>query len=235
MLRDLGDYLIGKLGEALGATLFVPLLLPAFLQFFFRRSLAMSLWSGVLAALPLPIFTVLMGKAFGDPADQVVMLIFAALWGLAAGAIGFAMGVLFVHPTIPVLRTAIVQRSLDVPNNKQPLTETQLNEACSKIVATLGDQLGPNPLEAARSAIKERPSTLIALAKTPEQRTAVRDALDELGVLDPSDGLTLFSFASAPRPRLGDPALERNPKSARPTNGLQRNTSLQPSSGRWCT
>jgi len=74
------DYLMSKLGEALGMG-FIGLAVPIL----FRRSLMLSVLSGVLAVGSLAALNVYMGTVGGQTEDHVILLAIAGLLGAGAG------------------------------------------------------------------------------------------------------------------------------------------------------
>ena len=79
-LSDLGGYFAGKIGEALGMGL-IGLLVPIL----FRKSLPLSVLSGVFAVGSLAALNVYMGTVGGRIEDHAILLAIAALLGAGAG------------------------------------------------------------------------------------------------------------------------------------------------------
>ena len=79
-LSDLGSYFAGRLGEVLGMG-FIGLAVPIL----FRRSLPLSLASGIAAVGALVALNIYMGHVGGRLEDHLILLSLAALIGAGAG------------------------------------------------------------------------------------------------------------------------------------------------------
>jgi hypothetical protein len=85
-MPDLSSYLATQLGGAL-ALGFPGIIAPLF----FRRSRLVSVLSGVIAALILPIGAIYYDARPGRPEDHAVLLVLAALIGTGFGLLFYAI------------------------------------------------------------------------------------------------------------------------------------------------
>jgi len=79
---DLASYLASKLGEGIGMAL--PALIVPFL---FRWSRTLSLVSGILAGIAVPVAFIYTGRAAGSAVDHAVLLAIAGAFGAFLGAV----------------------------------------------------------------------------------------------------------------------------------------------------